>query len=379
LWEEYADIWTGELRNDGDGSVATAFYTERQEEMDAGSKVGWPARHLEGEVSALQHAWNLRLRIGEEAFNAEYQNEPDDLTGMTDRITITSDDITAKTSKVARGIVPSEFDQLVAFVDISQKCLWWTVCGFRSGFRGTVIDYGTWPDQGQRYVRLAAVKRTLMRKYRGQGVTVAIQKGLEDLVDYLMREWETETGGVMRCSKILIDEGDGEHTEPVRLFCRRSDYATILMPTKGRGIKASSKPICAGRPAKNERFGKYWKVVRNRDQSRSLHTDVNYWKTFVMRRLEMLAGESGSIDLYKQSPRHHQMFADQLTAEIPKEIEDLGTGNRVIEWTNPKQRDNHFFDCMVGCCVAASMLGIALTAQEAIVPAARKRKKVSYL
>jgi hypothetical protein len=95
--------------------------------------------------------------------------------------------------------------------------------------------------------------------------------------------------------------------------------------------------------------------------------------------MEMMQGESGAIDLYKQTPRHHQMIADQITAEVPKEIEDIGTGNRVIEWTNPKQRDNHYFDCMVGCCVAASMLGITLTAQEAVVPAARKRKKVQYL
>jgi hypothetical protein len=379
LWEEYADIWTGELRNDGDGSVAAEFYQSRRAEMDEGAKVGWPARFMEGEVSALQHAWNLRLRIGEEAFNAEYQNEPDDLTGMTDRITVTSDDITARVSKVARGIVPVEFDRLVAFIDISQKCLWWTLMAVGEGFGGTIVDYGTWPDQGQRYVRLAAVKRTLLRKYRGQGVHAAITHGLEDLTAYLMREWDRETGGTFQCDRILIDEGDGEHTELVRSFCRRSDYGAILMPSKGRSIKASSTPLCYGKAKKNERYGKYWKMVRNRDQSRAVHMDVNYWKTFVMRRMEMMQGESGAIDLYKQTPRHHQMIADQITAEVPKEIEDIGTGNRVIEWTNPKQRDNHYFDCMVGCCVAASMLGITLTAQEAVVPAARKRKKVQYL
>ena len=61
---------------EGDGGVkATEFYRMRQAEMDAGSQVAWPARFNADELSALQHAFNLKLR-DEEAFYAEYQNEP---------------------------------------------------------------------------------------------------------------------------------------------------------------------------------------------------------------------------------------------------------------------------------------------------------------
>ena len=378
-WEEYADIWAADLRNDGDGSVATEFYLENREEMDAGSRVMWPERFRTNEVSAIQHAWNLRLTIGEEAFASEYQNEPTDLDENSRPISLTADDLTARVSKVARGVVPQECDHLTAFIDISDKCLWWCLLATGGGFTGSVIDYGVWPEQHQRYVRLHSITRTLQRRYPGHGLESAISRGLEDLVEHLMQEWRGETGLQFTPEKILIDEGDGQHTDIVRNFCRRSDHRGLLLPAKGRGIKASAVGLCQGRRKKGERYFIYSKLITNRDQTRTVHVDVNYWKTFAMRRLEVLRGNSGAIDLYKQGPRHHQMFADQVTAETPKEVLDVGTGNRVIEWTNPRNQDNHLFDCLVGCCAAASLVGCRLRAQEPVEPVKRKRKKVSYL
>ena len=379
LWEEYADIWAGDLRNNGTGKAATDFYGENRDAMDKGADVSWPARFEDGELSAIQHAWNLKLRVGEEAFQAEYQNEPDDLAGQIRPITLTADDITAKVSGVPRGVVPTEFGRLTAFIDISQKCLWWTVCAFDENFGGAVIDYGAWPDQKQRYFKLQTLTKTLGRTYKGHGVEAAILRGLEDLTAHLCREWPGETGVDHRVERILIDEGDGEHTQIVRNFCRRSERAAILFPAKGRGVKASSKPLCEGKPAPGTRIGHFWKLVRNRDQTRTIHTDVNYWKTFAMRRLEVPRGDAGALTLFKATPRQHQMFADQLTAEFPKEMEDVATGNRVIEWSSAVARDNHFFDCLVGCCVGASVVGCSLTAQKPVQEKTRQRKRVSYI
>ena len=378
LWEQYSDIWAGDLRNNGDGTAATEFYRENLEAMRAGSRVAWPARFESSELDALQHAVNLRLRVGEESFNAEYQNEPADVDSDTKPISVTADDLTAKVSKVVRGIVPAEYSRLTAFIDLSQKCLWWSVCAFDDTFGGTCIDYGIWPDQKQRYSKLATIKSTLQRKYKGHGIEAAIMKGLEDLTDHIMQPWRGETGATFRVERLLIDEGDGEHTQIVRNFCRRSEFAALLSPSKGRGIKASSKPLCEGRPKSGERFGYFWKLVKNRDAGRSVHVDVNYWKTFLMRRFEAPTGDSGSLTLYKAPPRSHQMIADQLTAEYPKEIEDVSTGNRVIEWANPSNRDNHFMDAMVGCLVGASMSGCNLSAQ-APIQATTKKRNVRYL
>ena len=43
--------------------------------MDDGAVVAWPERFNHDELSAVQHAMNLRLQ-DERAFWAEYQNEP---------------------------------------------------------------------------------------------------------------------------------------------------------------------------------------------------------------------------------------------------------------------------------------------------------------
>ena len=43
--------------------------------MDEGAVVSWDARYNHDEVSALQHAMNLKLQ-DEAAFQAEYQNDP---------------------------------------------------------------------------------------------------------------------------------------------------------------------------------------------------------------------------------------------------------------------------------------------------------------
>jgi predicted phage terminase large subunit-like protein len=71
LWEE----WEGILRN-SDHEIAEAladqFYAEHLAEMLAGSKVLWPA------VQSLVKLMKIRVRIGDDAFSSEYQNQPID-------------------------------------------------------------------------------------------------------------------------------------------------------------------------------------------------------------------------------------------------------------------------------------------------------------
>ena len=75
LWAQYAEIRADSFRNEGDGREATEFYRQHRDEMDVGAVVAWPERHNEDELSAIQHAMNLKFR-DEAAFFAEYQNEP---------------------------------------------------------------------------------------------------------------------------------------------------------------------------------------------------------------------------------------------------------------------------------------------------------------
>ena len=104
LWDEYAEIRAEALRTDGNFQAATDFYLAHREEMDEGAVVSWDARYNHDEVSALQHAMNLKLQ-DEAAFQAEYQNAPlpEDLSDDT---LLSVDEICGKVNGIARYRVP---------------------------------------------------------------------------------------------------------------------------------------------------------------------------------------------------------------------------------------------------------------------------------
>ena len=100
-WEEYFEL----RRSDGK-APATEFYRRHQPEMDADAQIAWQARYdaKGGEISAIQHAMNLRKKVGPEAFAAEYQNEPS-LQQTSDQV-LTADQVMEKTSGYKRGEIP---------------------------------------------------------------------------------------------------------------------------------------------------------------------------------------------------------------------------------------------------------------------------------
>jgi hypothetical protein len=78
LWKEYASIRRGGVLEGDGGRAGNEYYQARRVEMDAGGLCGWAHRFRRdsGEVSALQCAYNILIDDGEEAFQAECQNEP---------------------------------------------------------------------------------------------------------------------------------------------------------------------------------------------------------------------------------------------------------------------------------------------------------------
>ncbi len=71
----YAELRAESLRTDGNFQKATEFYIANRAAMDAGAEVSWESRFNHDEVSALQHAMNLKFQ-DEIAFASEYQNDP---------------------------------------------------------------------------------------------------------------------------------------------------------------------------------------------------------------------------------------------------------------------------------------------------------------
>jgi len=136
-------------------------------------------------------------------------------------------------------------------------------------------------------------------------------------------------------------------------------------------VGASSTPFSEYRKKPGERVGAHWRIpaVIGKRGIRHVLIDTNHWKTFIWDRFLVGLGGAGCLSLY-QSP-DHRMLADQLTAEYPVEVQ--ARGRAVNEWKEKKDRDNHLFDCLVGCAVAASMLGCAMVGMTA--DAAKKPRK----
>src|SRR5690554_4508698 len=177
LWDKYAQIRADSFRNDGDGREATEFYRQHQKEMDAGAVIAWPERYNADELSAIQHAMNLRLQ-DERAFWAEYQNEPlPQDEGDSDQLT--AEAIAAKTNGHPRGIIPLGASHLTMFIDVQAKLLFHAVVAWEDDFTGYVVDYGTYPDQQRPIFTLREAQKTLARVAPGAGLEGAIYAGLE--------------------------------------------------------------------------------------------------------------------------------------------------------------------------------------------------------
>lgn len=377
LWEEYADIRSEALRTDGNFAAATEFYRAHRAEMDEGAVVSWEARYNHDEISALQHAMNLKLQ-DETAFQAEYQNDPLPEDTEDDDI-LSVDEIAGKVNGLAHEKVPIACDKLTMFIDVQKALLFYVVVAWSDDFTGAVIDYGAWPDQHRRQFSLADANPTIQSTFPKAGFEGALYAALDALTkDYLGREWEREDGAVLKIEKALIDANWGQSTDIIYQFCRQNVHAGVLLPSHGRYVGASSKPMTEYRKQPGDRLGLNWMMpnVAGKRAIRHVIYDSNYWKSFIHARLAVPLGDKGSLSLYGRIPGIHQLFAEHLTAEY--RVKTQGRGRWVDEWKlKPERSDNHWLDCTAGCAVCASMLGATLPELGAARPVPRPKIKLS--
>ncbi len=379
LWDRYAEIRADSLRTHGDIREATAFYKVNQEAMDAGAKVAWQWRFNHDEASAIQHAMNLKLQ-DEVAFWAEYQNEPlPENVGEDEQLTI--DEIARKLNGYGIGEIPIGCNHLTMFIDVQGKLLFYVIAAWESDFTGYVVDYGAYPNQQRRYFTLRDARPTLLDVKKGAGLEGSIYTGLETLTGmYLTKEWKRDDGAMMKIDRCLIDANWGTSTDVVYQFCRQSHHAAVLYPSHGRYVGASSTPFAEYKKKRGDRLGHNWRIpnVQGKRAIRHVIYDTNYWKSFIYARLAAVMGDRGCLSLYGRDPAIHQLFAEHLTAEY--RVKTQGRGRTVDEWKlRPEAHDNHWFDCIVGCAVAASIQGAVLPGTQQVIKPVYKRLKLSEI
>lgn len=346
---------------------ATEFYNRNREKMDEGGVVTWKHCYGEGELSALQHAYNIYIDDGPEVFASECQNEPKRDGDENSDERLRSDEVASKLNNYARGQIPASVSRLIIFIDPKQEVLYWTACGFTEDYTGYIPDYGTYPDQKRNYFHsrdVAKGRNSLKKIIKGGSVEENIYVGLERLVDSLMsREWKRDDGALLKPDRILIDGNWGRITDTVYLFCRQSPHAAVLMPARGRYVGATTRRFNDYPPKAGERRGPGWRIppVSGKKVIRELQFDTNFYKCFVAARFKSGLGAKGSLSLWgseRDDKDTHKLFGDHCAAEIPHKV--VARGQTVVEFKEIPGQDNDYFDSIVGCCAGASEQGVSL-------------------
>lgn len=364
LWEQYAELLLRAKRDEVEPVEANQFYLDNREEMDRGHRVSWPERK-EGDISAIQHAYNLKLRIGEEAFNAEYQNTPDAMDAAALDY-LSAVEIAGKINGRAQGKIGGATETVVAAIDVQSTHLWWAVMAFEGGFNGTLLDYGTWPSQGsRRFYTKAKMPRTFDtdERYKGKTEEGQIHAAIRDLLEHLGGlSWPDDNNTEHQVSRILVDEG--YQAEVVHAAIKSSPLSRLTLPAKGMGIKASSLPMSEFARRKGEPSPRHnhWRIRLSRGSKRSLRTmlwDTNYWQAFVHNRLLVEMGASGCLAWWGDNPLRHRLLAAHIDSKVAH-LKEHGS-RQVVEFTNkPAGPDEDLFDCVSMCHAAASEQGVAL-------------------
>lgn len=381
LWlEDYAEIrnkYSESIKDDQKRAHrdATEFYRQNRKKMDEGAEASWVhCFDAENEISAIQHAYNILIDTGPEAFASECQNNPLVEEHGFDLLSV--DDICKKQSGYARGVVPPEASTVVAMIDVHPQILYYEVWSFCPGFQGFKIDGGCYPDQKRRRFDHTDPPLPLSKVYRGYDTEATIVAGLDDCTKHILgRDWVRSDDVPVKISRCLID-ANGNESSTIRSFCRQSQFAHILVPSFGRGVLAKHAPISRWKNYQVNNHGPEWIPTQAKaGETTGVVFDANYWKTRFHQQLSLPKGSHSSLSLFRAKPEEHAFAAAAYRAENP--IEVTSEGRTVFEWQQKPGHENHPFDCAVGCMVAASISGISN--QKFSRPQKRTRRKVRYL
>jgi hypothetical protein len=348
LWQTYREKRRDSLREHEDIRAATEFYRDNLAAMQDGAVASWPDRYESEHADAIQYAMDKWAK-NEESFYAEYQNEPREEAeeGIE---TLKAAELLPRVNGTARGDIPAWCETLTAFADVQQDVLPWMVVAWGKDLRGHVVDYGAWPEQRLRYYNLREVSPTLRDATAQPTVEAGVEAGLHALANELFDEYGDRLAwfGVdanWELSKQIVYDA-------ARTFPR-------LQPFHGRFVGGASLPMSNWKRKPGERPGHFWRTALE-GRTRVVQVDINSWKTMTAKRLK--GDPAKGITWFGSKPYHHEMLCDQLSAEFAVRVS--GRGRKVDEWKNRPGRDNHWWDCLVGCAVGASVAGVELPGQK---------------
>jgi hypothetical protein len=361
-WE--VDYSSERIKNQEEGDSlaagATALYESRREEMDAGAVVTDPLRYTHGEVSALQHCFNIICDRGLDAFLTEYQCDPPEEegpqeSGITDLLIVSRKHLYPHRTAPADG-------KLSLGVDVGDHRFYWTATASDTTSAEFIIDYGFEEDASDLDIEIRKLPQE--HPLRQAAVEKRIYRRLVNFREFVLSNpFKNASGAIQESGIVLIDSGSGMHQRAVYQFCK--DYGRPFVPAKGFSQgRARFEPKS---PRPGDTYGERWIIAKQETKEfghLKLHEfDADYWKRFVHQRFltptvdEEGKFNPGAISLWEPSePNYHRKFARQIAAEIWTEQFKPGRGIKA-GW-DKRSSKNHWLDSTAMACVGLSMAGV---------------------
>lgn len=408
-WNAYAELRRTSLRDKGTIKDATNYYKENRKVMDYGFTVSWVQRFdTRSEISAQQHAMNLRLQLGQ-MFLPEYQNIGRRLVEVSD-ILITAKQLATKTIACKRGQVPPNCQLIGAHIDVQDEIMFWLVMASDHDYNATVIDYGTWPE----------VKTAYYTKAQCNSWSMVTQAFFEKFPQHKKKAYRTSTGKVraplepkiywslgqtvnlllsktyirqdstkkqMKIDRVGVDTRWGQASETIKRFIREAGIDK-LVPYYGQAFPPTNNQLedyerregwwFENMQHANVREPK-WVMRPNPDGMWYMAADVNRLKDFVFGRLATPLGAPGGYTLHDAPEEYHELFAHHVcSSEYPEPVTARGRTKNQWKVREGSAFDNDYLDCIAGVTAILSSLGASLkTSDHDYTPVRRQLGKIA--
>jgi hypothetical protein len=351
LWEQYEELVRRgqETETDPTGREANRFYLDNRAAMDEGAQSYWPDAYYRTaapdgtqlESSNIQHLMNKRYTVGHEAFDAEYQNDPEDENQTV--YGLVPESLVYRQSDYEHNIVPEGAACVVQGIDIGDKCLHCVVYAVMPDASAYLVNH--WrhdykneidPDLHEKDTPftdpLDKIVLTGLRRRRSE-----VNGGLLKTVD----------GQPARVTLTLVDSG--HRNDVVYEFIRESGPA--WRPIKGQGRTQGQEKFNLPKGGDGIGIGDhYYSKIQPGQRVKLYHLDTDYWKHQLHDSLTQQQGTPGSLVCFRADAWVHREFASSMVSErwSPED------GRWIVE----HKHLNHFFDCAYLCWAAARMCGV---------------------
>lgn len=332
-----------------------AWYKDHADKF-AGTIVADPlAYDPKTEFDAIHHALNVRARVGEQSWMAEYMLRVADVES---ELSVDAETVMHALNGAPMLTLPPGCNSAVAFCDVNLKHdtgLSWVICAFGPRRVAAVVAYGRHTDG-------FAPNMSDLKKVQ------AVARGIRAVVEIVKRaNLRTADGQRVHVKALGFDRGYMPEVvcRSLAVIRQREALPFQICAMRGFGWKqfGSGRKDVVGMGdhvfvTKSERFGQYMAV------------HAPYWREIAQAGFLETALMPGSVSLFGTESARHYEFANEVAAErlLRKFVDPSGK----VGWDWAESGKNHYCDCLTGCFALASWNRLYDALPRAVDAAARK-------